>query len=209
MNAADEFILFDNMQYTRRDWRNRNLIKCPSGLLWLTIPVKVSGKYFQDIKDTVISDVEWNRHHWKTIVHCYSKARHFSDYREMFEDLYLNTKEIYLSLINHRFLATICRLLGISTKITWSMDYQLIGDKTERLVSLCKQAGATNYLSGPKAKAYLNEELFEREAIKVSYMDYSGYPEYHQLYPPFQPSVSIIDLIFNEGDGAHKFMKSF
>ncbi|MGZ8842355.1 MAG: WbqC family protein [Pyrinomonadaceae bacterium] len=209
MNVVDEFILFDNMQYTRRDWRNRNLIKCRTGIEWLTIPVKVKGKYFQEIKDTVISDVEWNHHHWKTIVHCYSKARHFSDYRETFEELYLNTKEIQLSLINHRFLAAICRLLGIKTKLTWSMDYQLIGDKTERLVSLCKQAGATNYLSGPKARAYLNEDLFAREAITVSYMDYSGYPEYNQLYPPFQPAVSIIDLIFNEGDRAHRFMKSF
>jgi hypothetical protein len=123
--------------------------------------------------------------------------------------LYLNTKEIQLSLINHRFLLTVCRLLGIKTKITWSMDYQLIGDKTERLVNLCKQAGATNYLSGPTARAYLNEDLFEREAITVSYMDYSGYPEYEQLYPPFQPGVSIIDLIFNEGDEARRFMKSF
>jgi hypothetical protein len=209
INAVDEFILFDNMQYTRRDWRNRNLIKCRTGIQWLTIPVKVRGKYFQGIKDTVVSDFEWNRHHWKTIVHCYSKARYFSNYRKTFEELYLNTKETQLSLINYRFLVAICRLLGISTKITWSMDYKLIGDKTERLVSLCKQAGATNYLSGPRARAYLNEDLFEREAITVSYMDYAGYPEYDQLYPPFHPGVSIIDLIFNEGDRAHKFMTSF
>jgi len=209
MNLVDEFILFDNMQYTRRDWRNRNLIKCRTGLEWLTVPVKVRGKYSQEIKDTVVSDPAWNRHHWQTILHCYSKARYFSDYREIFEDLYLNTTEIRLSLINHRFIKAICRVLGITTRITWSMDYQLIGDKTERLVSLCQQAGATNYLSGPKAKAYLNEHLFEREGITVSYMDYSGYPEYSQLYPPFQPGVSIIDLVFNEGPRAHRFMKSF
>lgn len=209
MNLVDEFILFDNMQYTRRDWRNRNVIKCRNGLMWLTIPVDVKGKYHQEIKDTVISDVGWTRQHWKTFVHCYSKAGHFSDYRETFEDLYLNTKEIHLSLINHRFLEAICRLLGINTKITWSMDYQLAGDKTERLVNLCKQAGATSYLSGPTAKAYLKEDLFEREGIAVSYMDYSDYPEYNQLYPPFEPGVSIIDLILNEGPQATRFMKSF
>jgi hypothetical protein len=209
MNMVDEFILFDDMQYTRRDWRNRNIIKSPTGPARLTIPVVVKGKYFQDIKDTIISDLSWNRDHWKTIVHCYSKARHFSYYREIFEDLYLNTKEKYLSLINYRFLTAICRLLGIKTKITWSMDYQLTGDKTERLVNLCQQAGATDYLSGPTAKAYLSEDLFKRQGIAVSYMDYSDYPEYGQLYPPFEPGVSIIDLILNEGPDATRYMKSF
>jgi len=209
MNLVDEFILFDDMQYTRRDWRNRNIVKSPSGLTWLTIPVVVKGKYFQAIKDTMISDLSWNLHHWKTIVHCYSKARYFSHNREIFEDLYLNTKETSLSLINCRFLSAICKLLGIDTKITWSMDYQLTGDKSERLVSLCKQAGATEYLSGPAAKAYLSEDLFERQGIALSYMDYSDYPEYRQLYPPFEPRVSIIDLILNEGTDATKYMKSF
>jgi len=89
------------------------------------------------------------------------------------------------------------------------MDYNLIGDKTERLVHLCQQAGATAYLSGPSAKAYLDEELFKNEGIAVSYMDYSGYPDYRQLYPPFEPRVSVIDLIFNEGLSATRYMKSF
>ena len=209
MNLVDEFILFDNMQYTRRDWRNRNIIKSPTGLTKLTIPVAVKGKYLQQIKDTTVSDPSWNRHHWRTIVHCYSKAPHFSDYRELFEDLYLNTKETNLSLINYRFLTAVCRLLGIKTRITWSMDYQLTGDRMERLVNLCKQAGASSYLSGPAAKTYLCEDLFERQGIAVSYMDYSNYPEYRQLYPPFEPNVSIIDLILNEGPDATKFMKSF
>jgi hypothetical protein len=89
------------------------------------------------------------------------------------------------------------------------MDYNLIGDKTERLVHLCQQARATVYLSGPAAKAYLNEDLFSSEGIAVSYMDYSGYPVYGQLYPPFESQVSIIDLIFNEGPDATSYMKSF
>jgi hypothetical protein len=209
MNLVDEFILFDNMQYTRRDWRNHNDIKSHMGLTRLTIPVEVKGKYFQEIKDTVVSDVTWNRNHWKTIVHCYSKARHFADYRDGFEELYLNAKEKYLSEINYRFLKAMCGWLGIKTKITWSMDYQLTGDKTERLVNLCRQAGATDYLSGPSAKVYLDEDLFKSQGIAVSYMDYSGYPEYRQLYPPFEPRVSIIDLIFNEGPDAARYMKSF
>lgn len=209
INSAHEFILYDDVQYTRRDWRNRNIVKTPTGPLWLTIPVEVKGKYSQPIKDTVISDSRWNRNHWKTVVYCYAAAKYFSLYRESLEDLYLNTNETSLSRINYRFLKAICRLLGIDTKLAWSMDYELKGDKTERLVSLCKQAGATNYLSGPAAKTYLNEELFRQENISVSYMDYSGYREYIQLYPPFQPHVSIIDLIFNEGPNATKYMKSF
>jgi len=207
--SVDEFILYDNMQYTRRDWRNRNIIKSATGPIWLTIPVEVKGKYVQEIKDTVVSNRAWNRNHWKTLLNCYAKARHFSLYRELFEDLYLNTNETHLSRINYRFLTAIGRLLDIHTKISWSMDYQLTGDKTERLVNLCKQAGATKYLSGPAAKSYLDEDLFLQEGISVSYMDYSGYPEHAQLYPPFQSQVSVIDLIFNEGPAAGRYMKSF
>jgi hypothetical protein len=129
--------------------------------------------------------------------------------KELFEELYLQADDKLLSEINYRFIVAICRILGIRTSISWSMDYNLIGDKTERLVDLCKQSGATKYLSGPAARAYLNEDLFRSEGIAVSYMDYSGYPEYRQLYPPFEPRVSIIDLIFNEGPNATRFMKSF
>jgi hypothetical protein len=89
------------------------------------------------------------------------------------------------------------------------MDYDLTGDKTERLVNLCRQAGATRYLSGPSARVYLNEDLFTREGMQVSYMDYAGYREYKQLYPPFEPGVSMIDLLFNEGPDATKYLKSF
>ena len=197
------------MQYTRRDWRNRNVIKSSSGLIWLTIPVEVKGRYLQSIKDTLVSDRGWNEWHWKTIVHCYAKAPCFAQYKEILEELYLGTTETHLSLINYRFLKILCSLLGIETKITWSMSYQLAGDKTERLVGLCEQAQATEYLTGPTAKAYLDEDAFARRGIKVKYMDYSGYPEYRQLYPPFEPKVSILDLILNEGPDAFRFMMSF
>ncbi|HEY2799101.1 MAG TPA: WbqC family protein [Chthoniobacterales bacterium] len=208
INSVDEFILYDDAQYTIRDWRNRNIIKTPQGPKWLTIAVEVKGRYHQKIKDTVINDSDWARKHWATIVHSYSRAPHFSTYRELFENLYLGSEEKMLSSINHRFLQALCQVLGISTPLTWSMNYQLVGDKTERLVSLCRQAGATSYLSGPAAKAYLEEALFQNEGISVSYMDYSGYPDYAQLHPPFEPRVSVIDLIFNEGPNARKYLKS-
>ena len=209
INIVDEFILFDDMQYTRRDWRNRNRIKTANGSRWVTIPVQVKGKYFQKIKDTVVSNAAWNQTHWDSIVNSYSHARYFGKYKEMFEELYLGCTEKYLSRINHRFLVAICKLLGINTKLSWSMEYNLGEGKTERLVGICKQAGANEYISGPSAEDYIEEDMFEKEGIKLSYMDYSGYSEYEQLFPPFEHAVSIIDLIFNEGLEAPKFMKSF
>jgi hypothetical protein len=206
---VDEFILYDDVQYTRRDWRNRNVIKTKAGLKWLTIPVEVKGNYLQKIKDTVISNPNWNREHWQTITHNYAKAKYLKDHKALFEDLYLGMGERYLSQINYHFLKTICGLLGIQTHISWSMEYRLVEGKTERLVDLCKQAGATEYISGPTAKGYINEGLFEASGITLKYVDYSGYPEYYQLFPPFEHHVSIVDLIFNMGPQAPKFMKSF
>jgi hypothetical protein len=171
--------------------------------------VEVKGKYLQKIRDAVISDPTWAQKHWASIMHSYSRAKYFPRHRELFEELYSRADDKLLSQINYRFIVGICRILGITTPISWSMDYNLIGDKTERLVHLCQQAGATAYLSGPSAKAYLKEDLFRNEGISVSYMDYSDYREYAQLYPPFQSQVSIIDLIFNEGPGATNYMKSF
>jgi hypothetical protein len=209
INMVDEFILYDDVQYTRRDWRNRNTIKTPKGAAWLTIPVDVKGKYFQAIKDTTVIDPGWNHRHWKSILHNYSKARYFGAYRELLEELYLGCNETSLSKINYRFVSAICQLLGITTKLSWSMDYELTGDKTERLIGLCKQANATEYISGPSAKGYMDEELFRYENIELRYMDYSGYPEHTQLYPPFDHNVSIVDLILNEGPDARSYMKSF
>jgi hypothetical protein len=209
INSVDEFILFDDMQYTRRDWRNRNKIKTAQGLMWLTIPVDVKGKYFQKIKDTKINDVEWQQHHWKAIIHNYSRAPYFHKYKDFFEDLYLNCHDVFLSQVNFRFIEAICRILGIKTKLSWSMDYEIVDGKTERLVKLCKQAGATEYLSGLAAKDYIDSKLFDDENIKLNYADYSGYPEYHQLFQPFEHTVSIIDMIFNQGTNTTKYLKSF
>jgi hypothetical protein len=209
INRVDEFILYDTAQYTRRDWRNRNRIKTPNGLIWLTISVHVKGNYYQKIKDTRISDPEWNRKHWKNIVHNYSKAKYFKNYKEQFESLYFECREKYLSRINYRFMVSICEILGIETKISWAMEYELADGKNEALIDMCKQTGASEYISGPAAKGYIDEKLFKSEGIQLEFMDYTGYPEYHQLYPPFEHAVSIIDLIFNEGLDANKYMKSF
>jgi hypothetical protein len=209
INMVDEFILFDDMQYTRRDWRNRNKIKTKDGLMWLTIPVIVKGKFFQAIKDTKISQPNWNVRHWKSINHNYAQAKYFKEYRELFEELYLNSIETYLSEINYKFITAICGILGINTPLSWSMDFNIVQGKPERLVDLCKQTGAVEYVSGPSAKGYLDDKLFEQEGIRLSFIDYSKYPEYTQLFPPFEHKVSILDLLFNEGPNATEYMLSF
>jgi hypothetical protein len=209
INLVDEFILLDDVQYTRRDWRNRNRIKTPAGVQWLTIPVASKGRYLQTIRETTINDPTWPRQHWQFIQHNLARAPYFSTYRPLLEDLYSTMTEPFLSLVNYRFLRAICDLLGIRTPIRWSTDYQTQGHKTERLLDLCQQAGATAYLSGPAARAYIEEEQFRQAQITLHYMDYAGYPEYPQLFPPFDHHVSIIDLLCNVGPDAPRYLKSF
>ena len=208
MNRADVFIIYDEVQYTKNDWRNRNKIKTANGLTWLTIPVK-QEKLSQRIIDTQVHNNDWRRKHWNSITISYSRAPYFRQYRSLFEELYLNSSETYLSRINYSFFVAINEVLGINTKLVWSNELNLVEGKSERLVDLCKKVGADEYISGPAAKDYLQTDLFEKENIKVSWMDYSGYTEYRQLYPPFEHGVSILDLIFNEGPESSRFLKSF
>lgn len=207
INHVDEFILFDDVQYTRRDWRNRNRIKTPNGLVWLTIPVEVKGRYNQKINETRIANPKWAKKHWATISQNYAKAPYFKEYESLFSAFYLNlVEETYLSQVNYQFIKCINAILGITTILSWSSDYDLVEGKNERLIELCKQAKATEYISGPAAKGYIDEELFQKENIQLTWMDYIGYPVYHQLFPPFEHGVSVLDLIFNEGPNAMKFM---
>lgn len=208
MASVDEFILYDDRQFTRRDWRNRNRIKTPEGTRWLTIPVESKGRYEQRIDETVIGDPRWADRHWSTIVGSYGRASHFSDYRDTLEELYRTSTERRLSAVNRRFLQAIAGLLGIRTTLSWSTDYEAEGAKTERLVSLCRAAGATEYVTGPRARNYLDETAFDEAGIGLSYFDYSGYPEYEQLHPPFEHEVTALDLIVHTGAEAPQYMKS-
>jgi hypothetical protein len=210
INLADEFILYDDRQFTRRDWRSRNRIKTAGGARWLTIPVNVKGKYHQRIDEAVIADPSWADRHWKTFVHAYASAPRFGDYSELVEDLYRRAStEPLLSRVNRTFIEGVCDILGINSELSWSTDYDAGGDRTERLVALCRAAGASRYLSGPRARSYLDENAFRRAEIELVYADYEGYPEYDQLHPPFEHGVTILDLIFHVGSEAPSYMKSF
>jgi len=125
------------------------------------------------------------------------------------EALYLDCEAQHLSQINVRFLRAICGYLGITTRLSWSMEYEIAGGKTARLIDLCRQAGADEYVSGPTARGYIDEALFAQEGIRLTFMDYSGYPTYPQFYPPFVHQVSVLDLLFHLGPHARGHMLSF
>jgi hypothetical protein len=197
--SVDEFILFDDMQYSKGDWRNRNKIKTPNGAQWLTVPVKKKGKFGQKIKDVEIEPSDWQEQHWRSVVQNYKKARCFDEIALWLEPLYREIKYGNLSALNRVFIEAICDYLDIKTTISNSWDYHLIDGKTERLASLCEQAGGTEYVSGPSAKNYIIEDVFTASNIKLSWIDYSGYPEYQQLHGDFIHEVTILDLLFNHG----------
>lgn len=209
INTVDEFIVYDDMQYTKRDWRNRNQIKTAQGLFWLTIPVEVKGKFFQKINETQVSDKKWGENHWKTLVANYSKAPYFKNYKNIFEDLYRDETLDNITNINISFIKAINAILNISTKIIDSREFDLVEGKTERLVDICKKRNATDYYSGPAAKDYMDESLFLDQGIKVHYFDYSNYPVYPQLNGNFAHNVTILDLIFNTGSDARNYLKTF
>lgn len=211
INCVDEFILYDDVQYTVDDWRNRNKIKTKQGVQWMTIPVSKKGHLSKKISEVKVDDVRWARKHWMSLANAYAKSDYFKDYAELFETMYLHkaSKLEYLSEVNFLFITEINRILGISTKIRWSSEFEPGGGNTERLINICKETGAGAYLTGPAARNYLDEELFRREEIDVQWMDYSDYPVYKQLHGAFEHGVTILDLIFNTGNEAVRYMKSF
>jgi len=205
--AVDEFILYDDMQYTRRDWRNRNQIKTPQGVQWLTVPVKVKGKYHQTIFETEIDGTGWAADHWKSLAQNYRRAPHFAEVAAWLEPLYLQERFSHLSALNRRLLEAVCGYLGIRTAIRNSSEFVLVEGKTERLADLCRQAGGTEYISGPAARDYIQPQVFEEMGIGLAWFDYAGFPEYPQLWGEFTHGVTVLDLLFNCGREAPHYMR--
>jgi len=207
ISHVDEFIIFDDMQYTKRDWRNRNKIKTEKGLKWMSVPVQVKGKYHQKIRETKIDGNKWKDSHWGLLIQNYKDTEFFVEISDWVKPLYFETDYDLLSDLNRQFIEKICQYLNIDTKITNSWDYQLSEGKTERLADLCKQAGGTVYVSGPAAKDYIEKKVFDDFNIELSWFDYSNYPEYPQNFGDFSHNVTILDLLFNCGNKSHQFMK--
>lgn len=207
LGAVDHFMLFDDVQYARRHWHNRNRIQTAQGPIWLTIPVNTKGNFHQNIDEVVVSE-PWAQKHWKTIQTTYARAPFMDRYRDWLGGLYEEADRLErLSEINALFIRAIAKELRLDAAMTWSSEYPVEGRKTDRLLALCQAVGATSYLSGPSARTYLEEDKFSEAGIGVCWMDYSDYPEYPQMKSPFEHGVSAIDLILNTGPDARDFMK--
>lgn len=205
VHDADLFIFYDDLQYTKNDWRNRNRIKAVRGAEWLTVPVGADCNRL--ICEVAIKDTAWQAKHWKILLHNYGTCPHFARYRPWLEDHFLGKSWSSLSDMNQVLVQLISsECLGITTEFQDSRQYSLSGQKQDRLLDLLIKAGAERYISGPAAKSYIDPMRFSAAGIQVVWKDYSGYPEYPQRYPPFDHAVSILDLLFNVGPDAAAFI---
>ncbi|HEX4167294.1 MAG TPA: WbqC family protein [Bryobacteraceae bacterium] len=209
IQKADTFVFYDDVQYEQgRSWRNRNRIKTAAGSQWLTIPLQSHGAHRKDVAINEMrtqSDGLWRHKHWETIRHSYSRAPYFAQYRSMIEGWYRAEGD---NLAEFTIATTIelASALGIGhTRFVRSSSLSATGAKTPRLLSILRALGATRYISGPAARDYLDVVALESAGIAVEWMTYE-YPEYPQLFPPFDPQVSILDLLLNTGPSAAQFI---
>lgn len=206
MAYVDEFIILDDVQYTRRDWRNRNKIKTPRGTEWLTVPVRVKGKYDQKICETKIDGSRWAQRHLRSLRESYSRAPYFKDVYDLMSYALLSGHE-FLSSLNMDLIERVARELGIGTQISQSGNLFLSQGRSERLAAMVERAGGKVYVSGPAARHYLELGPFISRGIQVDWFDYCGYVAYPQLGDGFVPEVSIIDLLMNAGPSSRKFLR--
>ncbi len=206
---ADVFVFYDDVKYDKNGWRNRNKIKTPNGPIWLTIPVLTKGV---ETNKTPINAVridwskKWAAKHINAITTNYSKAPFYKKYASDIFD-FLNTKQELLADITIELTIHLSNLLGITTTrfVRASSLESISGEKTERIIQILKKLGIKKYISGPSAKNYIEDEAFKMAGIELAYMNYD-YAEYPQLYPPYDPFISIIDLLFMTGDDAIQFI---
>ena len=208
IRKADVFVFYDDVQYDTRGWRHRNRIKTPQGAHWISIPVHSKGAQSVHIPINQIRicwDQPWNRKHLMTLTHCYKRAPFFAKYEPVLEEFYGRQDE-FLADFTIALTMAIASELGIShTKFLRSSQLGVEGGQTQRLVKIVQAVGADTYISGPSAEDYIESELFGAAGIRLEYMKY-GYPEYPQLYPPFDPQMSILDLLFMVGPDAAKYI---
>ncbi len=197
INDSDTFCFYDEVKYTKNDWRNRNQLYTKNGLQWISIPIN------KDAVNKKISEVElpenWQNEHYKTIKYAYGRAPYFSNLLPFMEDFYKENNFKYLSEFNQYSIQQISKFIGIRTNFVNSKNFDLRGDKVQRLINLIKNIEATEYITGPSALNYLSgqEHLFSENNIKLTYKNYTNYPEYKQLTSPFENYVSIFDLLAN------------
>lgn len=201
VHDVDLFVFYDDLQYTKNDWRNRNRIKAAGGVEWISVPVG-------DDCNRLICEVElksdsWQAKHWRTLQQNYGKCPHFGRYREYLEHVYLGQRWTHLSALNQSLIRHVSHeFLGLDTEFADSRAWHVEGQKLDRLIDLVRQAGATSYVSGPAARDYIVPERFAELGIDLRWKNYTGYPEYVQRFPPFEHGVTVLDLLFNTGPEA-------
>ncbi len=207
VHRADVFVFYDDVQYDKHGWRNRNRVKTANGTQWLTVPVHAKGTIDQGREIREIT-IDWTARfadkHLATIRQAYRKAPFFDRYIGILEKAYEARPE-YLADLTIGLTEALCRELGSKTKFARSSELRIGGAPTERLVNIVKHFGCDHYISGPSAKDYVEEDLFAKAGIELEYQAY-GYPEYPQLHPPFDPQVSIFDLLFMTGPEAPRYI---
>jgi hypothetical protein len=205
VHGVDLFVFYDDLQYTKNDWRNRNKVKTDRGATWLTIPVGTDIR--RRICDVALADPSWQVKHWAALSDWYASTAHFARYADFFRDVYLGRRWTNLSALNQYLIQAISRdFLGIRTEFADSRTYAPVGARQDRLLDLLKKAGASWYLTGPAARDYIDPARFAEAGIALAWQSYAGYPEYEQRFPPFEHGVSIVDLLFNVGPAAPEYI---
>ena len=209
IQRADVFVFYDDVQYDRLGWRNRNRIKTPQGPAWLSIPVHRRGalEHGTPIHEvSICQDQPWARKHLRSLEAAYAAAPFFARYRDLLDEFYVRRRPALLADFTIDLTLALARELGIGDRtFLRSSTLGIGGRKTERLLAILQALGASDYLSGPSARSYLDEELLQAAGISVEYMRYD-YPEYPQLHPPFLGEVSVLDLLFMTGPQAPNFI---
>jgi WbqC-like protein family len=209
ISRVDKFVFFDDVQYTTKDWRNRNKIKTKEGDLWLTVPVKTTGRTGQLISEVEIDNsTEWQNKHFNSIVWNYRKAPYFKSYEGLLESIYLSKRWELLVELNIESTKLICQTLDINVEWYRSSELSVCGDKNgERAINICQKIGADSFINGPTARAFIDEELFNKNKVKNQYIEYK-YQNYSQQFDNFSPSVTILDVLFNCGADSRKMISA-
>jgi len=203
INSVDIFIFLDSVQYTSRDWRNRNRIITSNGSIWLTVPVSTTGKL---IKEKKIVSGDWQEKHFQTFKRYYCRSPFWEKYLPFFDEVYLRKRWSNLSELNQFLIRKISDYLGISTLFLQDSELTEIQGKNERIIHLLKQIEAEVYISGPAALAYLEEKKFNENGIKLEIFKYPEYKVYPQQWGKFEHNVSILDMLLNLGDKAGEYI---
>ena len=206
INSVDQFVFLDDVQYTARDWRNRNRIKTSKGSEWITVPVIHDSREQRIDQSRILYESNWQ----KKIIGAWASNYRSAHYYETGQILLREIENSHntISQLNVKIIKRICEYLDIKTPMILSSELILQGNKTERLIDMLKKLNATTYLSGPSADAYLDKELFRKNNIRLEYKSYD-YAPYPQLWGDFIGEVTVLDLIANCGSRSRDFLNSY